>query len=374
MNILFFVDSLGAGGIQTLLYNIASRLMLRPDIHIDFLVYEEHGVQDMEKALSELGCCVYRVPSPHEVGLFAAVRAMNDFFMSHHGYDIFHAHCSSKGVIPVYYAGKHGIKVRIVHSHNTKFQTRNPLLICLGNVMKLPICWLSTHYCACSNKAADWMFKSVLTPRRPVKIVNNGILLDKYCFSQSTRDEVRSMLGVSDDTVLIGHVGRFAPQKNHKFLIRLFATYHSYNADSKLVLIGDGELMAECQTLVSERGLENDVIFVGYVFESSPYYHAFDLFLMPSLYEGLPFVGIEAQAAGLPCLFSDTVTPEVKILDTTRFCSLSASDQVWVSLIDEMVKDKVRKDVRTELTESGYNFDVEVEKLYEYYSDIVKCC
>lgn len=373
MKILFFVDRLLRGGIQTLLLNLTIQLKkIDATIQIDYLNFHDGNDYELEDVMRKMGCGVYKVTMPHSNTLFKTLGGLDEFFKNHHDYDIIHAHCSSKGVLPLYYAKKYGIKHRFVHSHNTKFQSQNPGTIFVGNILKAPLCRIATDYFACGDLAGKWLFDNIFAKKHiKVKVLNNGIIFDKFIYNPSEREKIREELGISQYTKVVGNIGRFTTQKNHVFMIKLFDAYHKMVPDSKLLLVGVGELMDQTRNQVEDLGIADSVIFAGFRNDTYRFYQAFDLFLMPSLYEGLPFVGIEAQTAGLPCLFSDTVTQEVAVLETSKFESLNSIPEVWAEKMNTLIETTTRKDCSAEMTTAGYNIELEARKLYDYYKTTI---
>lgn len=369
MKILFFVDRLLRGGIQTLLLNLTIQLQkIDSQIHIDFLNFDDGNDYELEEVMRGMGCGVYKVIMPHANTLIKTLNGLNAFFKEHHDYDIIHAHCSSKGVLPLYYAKKYGIKHRFVHSHNTKFQSQNLGTIFVGNLLKAPLCRIATDYFACGELAGKWLFDNPFAKKNiKVKVLNNGIIFDKFLYNPEERQNIRTELGISETTKVIGNIGRFTTQKNHVFMILLFDAYHKQVPDSKLVLVGVGELMDNAKEQVKKLGIADSVIFAGFRNDTYRFYQAFDLFLMPSLYEGLPFVGIEAQTSGLPCLFSDTVTKEVAVLESSQFESLNTPPHVWAEKMNDLINNTNRINTSAEMSAAGYNIELETQKLYDYY-------
>ena len=373
MKILYFVDRLLRGGIQTLLLNLVTQIKAeRPDTQVDFLLFDDGNEYELEDVFRNLKSCIYKVSWPTFKNVSACMRDLDSFFRSHHDYDLVHAHSSSKVVLPLYYARKYGIKVRIAHSHNTQFQTKNPLVKFIGRLLMYPACYVANYYMACSRTAAKWMFDNFVGSRQPVYILKNGVLLDEYLYNEEIRKVIRRELSISEDEVVIGNIGRFSLQKNHKFLVRIFAAYHRLNPKSKLLLVGTGELYERTVEDVRLLGIENSVMFLGFRNDVSRLYQAFDLFLMPSLYEGLPFVGIEAQASGLPCVFSDTITLELKLLESTIFIPLGIDEKVWATKMDDLLHGSTRHDTSIPLTNAGYNIREEVQRLLNYYDNAIK--
>ena len=184
MKILFFVDRLLQGGIQTLLLNLTIELKKRDsDIIIDFLNFDDGNRYPLEDYFRNIGCAVYKVRMPKIGSFVQTIRELDDFFKAHNDYNFIHAHGSSKITIPLFYARKYKIPNRIAHSHNTKFQTRNPLLQFVGNIFKVPLSYIATDYFACGKLAGEWLFGNFfLCKKNKVKILNNGVYVYKFLY------------------------------------------------------------------------------------------------------------------------------------------------------------------------------------------------
>ena len=369
MKILFFVDRLRRGGIQTLLYNLTCQFVKMEDVSIDYLLFQDTMAPDLELEMIEMGCKVFKVRKPTNlVNTLRCCKELNDFFKKNHDYDLIHTHTSTKAVLPLYFAKKHGIKHRIQHAHSSGFMSENKFTILIGNILKVPVCRLANDYFACSEVAADWMFGGFYARKDiQVKIFKNGIDPEKFVFNNLVRNEVRNELDIPEGCIVIGHVGRFTWVKNHGFLIKVFNEYHRNYPNSILVLVGIGEMKEEIEQKVKQLGIYNSVKFLGQRLDVNRLYQAFDVFLMPSIFEGLPFVGIEAQMSGLPCLFSSTISNEVKVLESTSFLNLECNISDWVEELNKKSNSGIRKDTTLELTNAGFNIVFEAAKLYKYY-------
>ena len=230
-----------------------------------------------------------------------------------------------------------GIKVRINHSHmaenpqGLKNKIYYGVRLFLGKLF-------ATDYFACGEDAGIYLFGKNDVENGKVMILPNAIDLNAFNYKPFLREKKRLEAGIKDSTVVIGHVGRFFEQKNHRFLIEIFETFHMKNHDSVLLLFGEGTLRDEITQMVEERGLKDDIRFMGVKADIAEWYQAMDVFVLPSLYEGFPVVGVEAQAAGLPCLFSAEITSEIAISCCTRFISLSQNSKKWADEIKHLVE------------------------------------
>jgi glycosyltransferase involved in cell wall biosynthesis len=331
IRVLHVVVNMNRGGAETLIMNLY-RNIDRSKVQFDFLTCKE-GVFDRE--IKDLGGTIHRIPYINEVGHFSYLRSLNHFFSNNNDYTIVHSHLNRMSGLVVRAAKKFGIRYCISHSHNTGGE---------GGILTKGYKWYSGLFIpsnsdytfACSQAAAKWLFGS---KSNNAKLLNNGIEPEMFTYSPDVRIMKLNELGISDQLV-IGHVGRFTKQKNHKFLIEVFAEFVKRRPDSTLLLCGDGVLRKEMEKRVNELNIQNKVKFLGVRGDINQLLQAFDLFLFPSLHEGLPVTLIEAQAAGIPCFISDEITKEADLgLNLMKFLKLSSID-LWV---DELEKFKVEK-------------------------------
>lgn len=284
-------------------------------------------------------------------------------------YKIIHSNINTLSVFSLFAAKCAGVPVRIAHSHSTtnkKEKKKNLMKQVLRPFSKV----FATDYMCCSELAGRWLFGNKEYDKGNVYLLNNAIDLDKFKYNESLRKKKRKELGIKDNTLVIGHIGRFVAQKNHDFLIDIFDEIHKKNNNSILLLAGQGPLMEDIKNKVKELNLDDNVKFLGQRNDANELYQAFDVFLLPSLYEGLPVVGVEAQAAGLLCYLSDDMTKETKVLDITKFMSLNNTLKEWADNILDDVKKYKRIDTSKEMTAKNFNIKEEAKKLEEYYLNL----
>lgn len=284
-------------------------------------------------------------------------------------YEIVHSHINALSVFPLHAAKKAGVPIRIAHSHSTtnkKEWKKNLLKQILRPLSKV----YATDYMCCSELAGRWLFGDKAYNEGKVYLLNNAIDLEKFAYDEKTRKMKREELEITDETLVIGHVGRFVAQKNHTFLIDIFNEVHKKNSNSVLLLAGQGPLVEEIKAKVNNLGLTNSVKFLGQRNDINELYQAFDVFLLPSLYEGLGMVLIEAQCAGNYCICSTEVPSVVKMSDNLEFANLNDSPDEWANKIisRKSTKEKSIQDIR----KSGYDIVQEVKKLQNYYNSIVQ--
>ena len=193
-------------------------------------------------------------------------------------------------------------------------------------------------------------------------MLKNGLPLEKFKFDKEKRIGLRKGFGVEKDFV-IGHVGRFSKQKNHKFLIDIFKAFKKKNKNSKLMLIGDGPLRKEIEEYATSQGVREDILFLGIRNDVSDIYNCMDCFVFPSLYEGMPNTVIEAQTSGLPCVISNTITTEVNLTEKIEFCSIKDAG-LW---IEKIKKTENREQDYKILKEKGYDIE-------DIVNEFIKIC
>lgn len=368
--VLFFVDRLKVGGIQVFLKNVFENIDFNK-VSPELLVLDDGKIYDYEEKFRNLGVKVYKLDGVWIDSLLdykAYNEKMKNFFKENHDYIAVHMNASSKNFLFLYYAKKYGINKRIVHSHNTDFVSKNVLKKSIGNILKFPTKKLATDYFACSEIAGEWLFGKEEVKKGNVVLIKNALNLKKYGFSELVRNKVRNELMVPEDALVIGHVGRFTTQKNHKFLLKVYNEIYKLKPDSLLCLAGIGELYEESVNLANSMECKESVRFLGFRNDVNELLQAYDIFLMPSLYEGFPVSGIEAQATGCSCVFSDTITKEAKILDETIYISLDCSPEEWAKKIVETFDRKTnRLGTNHLLKEKGFDIKDVTKFLENYY-------
>ena len=281
-------------------------------------------------------------------------------------YRIVHSHINTLSVFPLKIAKKVGVPIRIAHSHSTT-NKREFKKNCLKQLLRKFSKVYATHYFACSELAGRWLFGNRTFEEGKVFILNNAIEVEKFKYNKAIRDKIRKELGIDENTLAIGHVGRFVTQKNHKFLINIFNELHKQNSNTVLLLVGKGPLMNDIEEKVKQLKIDKCVFFLGQRNDVNELYQAMDVFLLPSLYEGLPVVGIEAQVAGNICFFSDKMTKETKILDSTVIMSINDLPKKWAEKILILAKDYRNPNLRNQIEKSNFNIIIEGKRLENKY-------
>lgn len=306
-----------------------------------------------------IGVNIRCLPS-RKISVIEYIKALIDLIKKEK-YDAIYIHGSSSLMcLELVIARIYGCKIRIVHSHNTTCDHKK-----LDGILR-PLFYKSyTRALACGTDAGKWLYGN-----RPFDIVKNGRNTDTYRFNEEKRREMRKKLEISDDTIAIGHVGNFNLQKNQIFLIDLIENTIKTNKDIKLYLIGDGKTKSTLINQVKNRGLEQNVFFMGSISNVPEVLQAMDLMLLPSLHEGLPLVAIEWQMMGLPSILSDKITSECSFTELVKFLPLKDSKK-WEKMIDKKWlhydRFNASKNAIAEAKKAGYDIQMNVIKLQNYF-------
>ena len=321
--LLCIVSSMNTGGAETFLMKMY-RALDREKFQMDFCVNSDENFYEQE--ILKLGGKIYKIPAKSQ-----NVRKWHQELkqvVRENGYQYVIRVCEhSLAVLDLLVAREGGAKQLIMRSSNTG--SGGKISTAVHRCFRFLPRTVPTVKLAPSTEAAEYTFGKGCVKRGEVFLLHNAIDTNVYCFDEIGRERLRKELGLEDKFV-VGHVGRFNQQKNHAFLIDVFQELHHRNPQARLVLVGKGELEEAVRQKVCALGLEEYVIFTGVRQDIPQLLSAFDVFLFPSLYEGMPNTVIEAQATGLPCVISDSITREADITDLVHFCSLDSHISIWV--------------------------------------------
>lgn len=355
-------------GIET--YAITQLLFLNKEqYHFDFVyALKEKEIAFKEEILSA-GSLIYNIRNSHEW----------KSFLKEHGteYNIIIFNTPFPTFLPILKCHKYKNLKIIVHSHNS--QNDNPWYYRMFTGLSLAYLRAKMHFAkvekwACSEPAGQFMFgkKSRFT------VIKNAIDIEKFIFSEKNRKKIRDVYNINPNTVVIGHIGRFDYQKNHELTLASFFEYNKKNPDSVLWFIGPEtriEISEHIHTQVRKYGIEDKVHFLGPIENVNEYYQAMDIFFLPSLFEGLGIVAIEAQAADLPCLISDTFPNDVEITDKLIKCKLTSPIEEWVDklcLLEIKAKKSERRNNKKVITQAGFNINTEIRRVENLLTDLAK--
>lgn len=359
IRVLQVVTHMNRGGLETMLMNYY-RHIDREQVQFDFLTHRPYD-GDYGAEIKELGGNIFHLPILNPFSSYYK-RELGDFFDVHSEYKIIHVHQDCLSSVILKEAKRHGIMVRIAHSHNAGQDVN------IKYPIKLFYQWYIPHYAtdlmACSEAAGKWMFRGA-----KFHILNNAIDVSSYVYNKEKRQQQRVKWGISNDVTVYGHVGRFSLQKNHTFLLDIFNEIVNKNSNSVLLLVGNDteEKAPEIKEKVKTLGLEDKVIFTGLRSDVADLLQVMDVFIFPSLYEGLGIVAIEAQASGLPCLISDKVPIECKKTDLVQQIFLDESCKIWAEAAIKAAKEIRRTDESSQIRMVGYDIIENAKWLQEYY-------
>lgn len=353
------------GGVDGIVMNYY-RNINRDKVQFDF-VMDGYSDTPVDEEIRGLGGRIYKV-EPYTKNI---IRNQHQIYriLKENTYQIVHSHMNSLSVFNLMQAKRAGVPVRIAHSHSTSAKGEG-LKTVVKDILRPYAKVFSTNYGACSELAGKWLFGKHIFDDGKVFIMTNAIDVSRFTYRPEIRNQVRAQLGL-DGKLVIGHVGRFVYQKNHDFLIDIFRELHNQNPDARLVLIGSGELESKIRQKVEDLGLGNSVLNLGIRKDVPELMQAMDAFLLPSHYEGLPVVGVEAQAAGLPCFFSDVITREVKITDFVSFFSLTESPNKWAKKILCATNTFSRQQVDGEIRSAGFEIRTAARQMQDYYCSLL---
>lgn len=350
IKVIHFVSGFKDGGVEQMLLNYTK--LLNNHLPIDNIIVYQHSANESKKELSEsYGNRMYRIPfkKSHPISnLRMTYKILKD-----ERPDVVHAHMNLVNFFPLSVAWFLRIPVRISHSHIAEDNVNSTLAPFFKRMNIL----FATSLAACGEKAGLYMYG-----KNKFKIIYNAIDEDRYIFSARSREKLRKRFHISNDTIVLGTVGKANKQKNQFFLIDVFAKYHQLNENSQLIIVGDGEFSDQLDEYIRQKHCQNSVIRVKSVRSTEEYYSCFDYFLLPSLYEGLPVSAIEAQASGVRCLLSDTIDKTTSFSKFVKFLPINMGVNPWVDALQTLPLGNRQVDKNNK-----YNIKKEYKQLYDYY-------
>ena len=369
IHVLHAVGNMGMGGYETLIMNIY-RNIDRNKVQFDFMI---HTAREGEYAdeIKSMGGHIYHMPvlmqkpKVYYWRYFEYRKALDDLFREHPEFSIVHGHMTNTASIYMPIARKYpNIKACIAHSHQS--EATPGLQGKVTNFLQRNLSKVATDCFACSEKAAEWIYPEEMIRDNRVTVIRNGVDTSRFRYDPTIRNESRKKLGV-EGKLVIGNVARFKTVKNHTFMIDVFKELHSIRPESVLIFVGVGELMEPMKDKVKTMGLEDSVLFLGGRTDVPDLMNAFDVLFLPSLNEGLPLVGIEAQCVGLPVVTATTVSQETDVTGNVRFLSLNEPPQEWAKEIIRFYDGFERKDLADLVKAKGYDIQSTADWLQEFY-------
>lgn len=361
IRVAMVVGKMRAGGVESFLMNYY-RHIDRNRVQFDFIIDSDSPNRELIPEIESLGGRVFEVPPYQELNKYLPDL---EHLFRWQAWDVVHSQINTLSVFPLMAAKRAGVPVRIAHSHTALTEesiTRDALKLVLRRFANV----FPTHRMACGIEAGKWLFG----PDAVFLVVPNAIELKRFQFNPEVRRRIRQQLGIKADELVLGHIGRFMKQKNHSFLIDVFAQIARFDETAHLVLAGAGPLEGEIKHKVAQLGLDSRVHFLGQRSDTECLYQAFDVFALPSLFEGFPVVAIEAQASNLPCLFSDSITQEAVLGDAVKTLPINSAEALWAESFWDLAGSTNRAKNIEAITNS-FCIDNAAETLVSEYEAIV---
>ena len=351
------------GGVESVILNYSKELC-KKGCSLDYIVIDE--TPDFLTAQIEKESKIFVVPyvlrNPKEY-----VRRLKKILLEN-SYDIVWYHVNTLiDITLLQLAKQYKVPIRIVHAHNSKYMGRK-ILYPLHFLHKYTLKKVATHYISCSKVAEKFMFLETDLLKKKHCVLKNAINTDLFVYDETVRNKYRTLYGVKD-AIVFGNIGRFSLQKNHIFLIDIFYEIYKKYHNVFLVLVGTGELLSKIKSKVYSLRLDKNVLFLNSTNNIKNIYQMLDVFLLPSLYEGLPMVGVEAQAAGLPCYFADTISKEAAFSNDVKFLSLDLSASAWAEYILKDNNNFHRKNKKKIIEEAGFDIKKSVDDFIAFCED-----
>ncbi|MGU8559699.1 glycosyltransferase [Clostridium perfringens] len=365
IRVIHFLSNISiSSGVASVIMNYY-RYIEREKVQFDFIYFEDADVT-YEKDIREMGGEIYKVSRPSiNSRFFKEIKSIFNKYEKDN--TIFHNHETYMNIFLYRIVREFQFKANIVHSHTTKYSDKF-----INSIRNKILCWgiskKADCLIACSKAAGKVYYGNKNLRNNKVFILNNAINYDKFKYNNKIRMDVRKELNI-ENSFVIGHVGRFNNQKNHKFIINLFNEVLKKKNDCKLLLIGEGPLLDSIKNMSENMNINKNIIFLGRRKDVNNLLQAMDCFILPSLYEGLPVIGVEAQCAGLPCIMSDNITYEVNI-GACEFLNLDDDINKWVNSVinKEFFK---RFDSIENLKNNGFDIKQESLRLEEFYINLI---
>ena len=364
IRILHVIGMMNRGGAETMIMNLY-RNIDRTKVQFDF-VQNDGPERAFDEEIRSLGGRIFHCPRYVGKNHFAYTKWWKEFFREHEReYTAVHGHIGSTAAIYLSIAKKHGM-FTIAHSHSAGAET------VVYRLFSYPTRYVADQFFACSAEAAVNRYgSSVGKDSGRCHLLNNAIDTKLFAFDRRTRDQMRNELRISHDTLVIGHVGRFVAVKNHQFLIEVFEQIRKKRTDTKLLLIGDGELRTQIQEELAERNLTDAAILAGIKTDVWNYYQAMDIIVFPSVFEGVPVSLVEAQTAGLPCCVSNGVPRDAAITDLVQFRPLEDTPEQWAQWVLECAS-YPRRNMTEAMCQVGYDISTTSQWLQNFYLEVVR--
>lgn len=367
LRIIQYIGSLNSGGSQSMIMNIY-RNIDRSKIQFDFIIDRKNEILYKDE-IEKLGGKVYIFDEYFNgKNFFNFKKQWVDFFRTHTEYKVIHCHVRSVASIVLNVAKKYGL-ITICHSHSTS--NGNGIKAIVKKILQGKIKRNCDYFFACSKESAIWLYGNKIASSDKCYIINNAIDSRQYRYNQQVRELVRKNFNI-ENKIVLGQVGRLIEIKNYEFTIKILKELVQENKDYFLMIVGTGQLKNKIEQQLDEYGLKNNVIILENRNDVNELMQAMDIFLMPSLWEGLPLALVEAQSASLPCIISKNILSGIVIEDNVKRLNID-NIELWTNTIKELINAKiVRKDESKKIIENGFDIKENVEKISNFYISLYK--
>ena len=368
IRVLHVLGELNCGGAENMVMNLY-RNIDKTKIQFDFVIHTSKKCY-FEDEVKKLGGKIYRVDRYKGINYFQYKKQWKNIFKTHPEYKIIHGHVRSTASIYLKIAKKYGL-CTIAHSHSSS--SGKGIKAVIKNILQYKIRFIADFFIGCSKQSAEWLFGKKVLNSNKCMILNNAIDTKKYLYNKEIRKRVRKKLEIKNNKKIIANIGRFSKVKNHKFLIEIYEKLLEIDNNYILLLIGNGELEEKIKKLVKNKNLSKKVIFTGVRNDINELLQAIDILVMPSFYEGLPLTLVEAQAASLPCLITDTITKEVELTNLIYRKKLEQSELEWAEEIIKILNSfnrEAKLDSQVDLKNKEYDIDIICKKIEKFYKNL----
>ena len=348
------------GGVESVIMNYYRHLD-RNKVQFDFVMHKGSNCRYINEA-SKLGANIFEI-TPYNKNIISFTWEIYKI-IKNEKYRIVHSNMNSLSVFPLFAAWLAGCKVRILHNHTTDTKAEG-LRTIIKRFLRPFAKKFSNQYWACSKLAAIWMYGNDAVKEGKVTIVHNAIDIEKFKYNEESRIRIRKKMNLYGKFV-VGHIGRFVKQKNHEFLIDIFTKVVQKNPEAVLLLIGDGPMLTSIKKKVNKEKIQDKVYFLGVRNDVAELYSVMDVFVLPSFYEGLPIVGVEAQVNGLPFICSNLITKEILFNKSTIMLSLDAGREVWANEVLRYRRNSSPEEI-IKIKELGFDINTEANRLVGKY-------
>lgn len=364
--ILHIAGAMNVGGTETMLVNLYRKV--NKEIKFDFISYSNEEAY-YDKEIESLGGTIIRLIPPNKAGFIGAIKDIRKVIKENGPYDVVHTHMLFNCGVAMIAAYLSGVKVRVSHAHTTSDESSSFIRKIYISLMRFFIKIFSTDFLACSNSAGKYLFGNRIINDKRYKVLPNYIDYEKF-INNYDKTNFREELEIKNDDIVICHIGRFISAKNHEFLINMAKEMIEKNNKVKLVLVGDGDLKNYIENKVKSIGIEKNVYFTGIRKDIPSILNSVDLFVLPSIYEGLGLVLLEAQASKVPCLVSEAIQPEVNLgIGLVKKLNLSCGTTKWTNEANNIINENKNDDldIMKAVEEKKYDLNSILSNLLSVY-------